>query len=176
MRSPISRSLQAAALLAVLAACGAPAGTPAPAPGPAVSTALVDEARAFMDAYAVDLRAGDREAVAARYDRRGAYAVGNGHKSFDAWENIRARYQSQQWQPPARFEWRDLSYEVLGPETVAVVGKFAWWTERDPQPVVLSYTGLLLRQDGQLRIRLEDESVDPRTLPAPPCKPDSARG
>ena len=38
----------------------------------------------------------------------------------------------------------------------------------------LVLAGLLRRQDGVLRIRLEDESMDPRTLP-PPQPRDTAR-
>ena len=41
-----------------------------------------DEARAFMDAYARDLLAGNRQAIAARYDRTGSYLLGNGRKVF----------------------------------------------------------------------------------------------
>lgn len=36
-------------------------------------------------------------------------------------------------------------------------------------PLVMSYTGLLVRRAGGLRIRLEDESVNPRTPPPAPC-------
>jgi hypothetical protein len=39
----------------------------------------------------------------------------------------------------------------------------------------ISYTGLLLRQDGQWRIRLEDESVSPRAVRDQLCA-DTARG
>lgn len=49
--------------------------------GPAAAAGDVsDEARTFMKAYAKDLRRGDREAVAGRYDRRGAYMLGAGRK------------------------------------------------------------------------------------------------
>ena len=43
------------------------------------------EAEAFMAGYARDLLAGDRAAIAARYDRRGAWRVGGGQKSFERW-------------------------------------------------------------------------------------------
>lgn len=131
------------------------------------------EARAFMESYAQDLRAGAREAIVARYDPRGSYRVGNGQKVFEPLDSIRAIYMGQ-WQPPAAFEWRDLSYEVLSDDAVMVVGRFEW-TDAQGKMLPISYTGLLLRQDGQWRIRLEDESVSPRdvrdqlcaTAPAP---------
>jgi hypothetical protein len=127
---------------------------------------VVEEARAFMDAYARDLLAGNRAAIAARYDRRGAYMMGNGQKEFLPYDAIVARYQGPSWNPPASFEWRDLSFEPAGPDAVIVAGRFAWGRQ-GRAPMTLSYTGFLHRQDGVLRIRLEDESFDPRTMPAP---------
>jgi hypothetical protein len=35
-------------------------------------------------------------------------------------------------------------------------------------PLEMSYSALLRRQDGVLRIRMEDESADPRSMPRPP--------
>ncbi|HEU4884722.1 MAG TPA: hypothetical protein VFT45_20870 [Longimicrobium sp.] len=118
-----------------------------------------EEARAFMESYARDLRAGAREAIVARYDPRGSYRVGNGRKEFEPLDSTRAVYMGP-WQPPTVFEWRDLSYEVLSDDAVMVVGRFEW-TGADGKMLPLSYTGLLLRRDGVWRIRLEDESVSP---------------
>jgi hypothetical protein len=117
------------------------------------------EARAFMESYARDLRAGAREAIVARYDPRGSYRVGNGRKVFEPLDSIRAVYMGP-WQAPAAFEWRDLSYEVLSDDAVMVVGRFEW-TDAGGKMLPLSYTGLLLRRNGEWRIRLEDESVSP---------------
>jgi hypothetical protein len=143
----------------LLAACtsAAPSGTPAPRGD------IVAEARAFMDGYAVDLRTGDRAAIAARYDRRGAYFAGHGRSELETWAQIEARYRDD-WRPPAAFEWRDLAYEPAGPDAVVVTGLFTWTRAADVEPLLLSYTGLLLRQDGELRIRLEDESMSPQSL------------
>jgi hypothetical protein len=152
---------------AACAAGGAPAGGPSQA-------GVVEEARAFMDSYARDLLAGNRAAISARYDRGGAYFMGNGRKEFEPYDSIAARYGGPRWSPPATFEWRDLSFEPVGPDAVVVVGRFLWGRRGAAAPVALSYTGLLRRQDGVLRIRLEDESVDPRTLP-PPQPRDTAR-
>lgn len=123
---------------------------------------LTAEATAFMAAYADELRAGDRAAIAARYDRRGAWRVGDGTAVLDSWERISAIYAGTQWQPPAAFEWRDLAYEPAGPDSVVVVGRFAWTPAAGQAPLVFSYTALLVRQDGALRIRLEDESAAAR--------------
>ena len=120
------------------------------------TTQIENEARDFMAAYADDLRAGRRLAIAGRYDKRGAYRVGEGEKTFETPEVIRASYLTQ-WTPPGTFEWRNLSYEVLSNDAVLVIGLFDWGTG-DGRKVAFSYTGLLVRQDGTLRIRLEDES------------------
>ncbi|HYJ77978.1 MAG TPA: DUF4440 domain-containing protein [Longimicrobiaceae bacterium] len=166
------RSLRpaAAALALALAACApAPAASGAPARAGDVAT----EAAAFMEGYARDLREGRREAIADRYDRRGAYFVGHGAKELSPHAAIFERYTTQ-WQPPGRFEWHDLSYEPLGPDAVTVVGRFLWVTQAG-QELPFSYSALLVRQDGELRIRLEDESGNPTAL-APPCPRDSTRG
>ena len=122
-------------------------------------TALRAEAERFMADYGAELRAGDRAAIARRYDRRGAWRVGHGDAVLESWDRIQATYAGAQWQPPAAFEWRDLAYEVAGPDAVVVVGRFAWTPAAGRPPMIFSYTGLLVRQDGQLRIRLEDEST-----------------
>jgi Domain of unknown function (DUF4440) len=168
---PLRRLAAAASLLLAASACA----TAAPrAPGQAGGAALVREAEVFMDAYARDLRAGDREAIAARYDRRGAYRMGFGQKVLEPFDSIRAQYLTR-WSPPRSFQWRDLSYEPVGPEAVLVLGRFDWEMEGG-RVLDFSYTGLLVRQDGTWRIRVEDESADPRTLPLPPTAADSARG
>ncbi|HYD11300.1 MAG TPA: DUF4440 domain-containing protein [Allosphingosinicella sp.] len=146
-----------AALFAFLAFAAPLAAQPAaPAEAPVVA-----EARAFMSAYADALRAGDRAGIAGRYDRTGAFHLGNGRKSFESHARIQAIYASADWQPPHRFEWRDLSYEPVGADAVVIAGQFAWTPREGAEPLVYSYTALLRRQDGVLRIRLEDESTRP---------------
>lgn len=144
-----------AALLALIAVAAPVAAQPAEPP-------VVAEARTFMAAYAEALRAGDRAGLAGRYDRNGAFVLGNGHKAFQNWEEIRALYAGEAWQPPHRFEWRDLSFEPLGNDAVVIAGQFAWTPREGAAPLVYSYTALLRRQDGVLRIRLEDESTGVR--------------
>jgi hypothetical protein len=118
-----------------------------------------------MADYARALIAGDRAGIAARYDRNGAYAMGNGRKAFGPYTRIVAQYASAQWQPPHRFEWRDLSFEPIGNDAVVIAGQFAWTRREGAEPSIYSYTALLRRQDGVLRIRLEDESTRPQPAP-----------
>ena len=120
------------------------------------------EGEAFMLAYAAELSAGDRAAIAARYDRRGAWRLGNGAKSFEPWPAIRDFYAGPHWQPPASFEWRELSFEPAGPDSIVVAGLFRWGAAGGAEPRTYTYTALLVRQDGELRIRLEDESGAPQ--------------
>ena len=78
-----------------------------------------------------------------------------------------ARYATD-WQPPAAFEWRDLAYEVLGPDAVVVTGLFAWTRRTSGAPNVQSYAALLRRHPGGgLRIRVEAEAGRPRVPWAP---------
>jgi hypothetical protein len=142
-----------------------PAATGAASRPGASTTAPMAQAQAFMDAYAADLRSGARESIADRYDPRGAWLVGNGQKALQPADSIRARYVSR-WRPPASFEWQDLSYEAAGPDAVVVTGLFLWGVSAERR-LRCSYTALLLRQDGRLRIRLEDESCAPTPPPAP---------
>jgi hypothetical protein len=153
-------------MLAVLLALSlAPACSYGPPPARAADAAaqasLVAEAQAFMASYAEDLIAGDRAAIAARYDRTGSWVVGNGRKMFSTAAATEAYYAGSGWSPPERFEWRDLSYEVTGPDSVVVVGTFVWKPKDGTPERIVSYTGLLIRQGGALRIRVEDESAQP---------------
>jgi hypothetical protein len=131
-----------------------------PAPSIIAHADVLKEAQAFMDSYGADLRTGNRQAIAELYDRRGAYFLINGNKEFLSFQEIVNLYAGPKWTPPTSFEWQDLSYEAIGRDAVGIAGKFiASRPNRGPRTV--SYTGLLLRQDGVLRIRLEDESVAP---------------
>lgn len=125
-------------------------------PGIAQGATIIADAQAFMESYANDVRKGDREALAARYDSRGAYIVGGGKKQLRGFEEIRQHY-AQVWRPPISVAWRDMSYEQVGENAVLAIGLFEWGTP-DAGVVTYSYTGLL-HWDGQtFKIRLEDES------------------
>lgn len=135
---------------------------------PPRSASIEAEAREFMAGYARDLTAGDRAAIAARYDRRGAFLAGAGQKALASPDSIRARYQSAGWSAPARFDWRNLSYEAVGPDAVLVSGQFDWTTAAG-QTFPASYTALLVRDGGALRIRAEHEDVAPSAMRAQLC-------
>lgn len=121
--------------------------------------------REFYDSYAEDLRGHSREAIADRYDRRGVYMAGNGRKSLDAFEKIKGRYLKD-WSGPKSFNWKDLSVEVISKDCAVVSALFEWQAESGAT-FTYSYTGLLIKRDGNWRIRLEDEST------APPKKPSN---
>jgi len=127
---------------------------------------VVVEARAFMASYAADLNEGRRVDIVRRYDRNGAYLLGNGRSRFETLSQILHSYQGTNWSPPWRFAWRDLSYEPAGQDAVVVAGQFLWTVRDGAEPMVFSYTAFLHRQDGVLRIRLEDESTDSTRTPA----------
>ena len=152
--------LAIAALAAPAAFVEAQAGTGQPAAAEA-EFPVAQEAQAFMVAYARDLLAGDRAAISARYDRRGSWLMGRGAKRFVTLSEIAAHYAGQDWHPPAAFQWANLSYEPLGPDAVAVVGQFLWTRAAGGAPMTFSYTAVLVRQDGVLRIRIEDENPAP---------------
>src|SRR3982751_1554182 len=107
--------------LALLAAAGIACAS-APRSAPDVEA----EARAVMEGIARDLNAGDRDGMIARYDERGSFFVGGGSKQFAPPDSVRAIYRGPGWSPPAKFEWHDLSYDVLSPDAVVVAGRFDW--------------------------------------------------
>lgn len=148
------RALVLAALLMVSAPASAVAQT---APEAGAEAAIAIEARAFMAAYARDLLAGDRAAIAARYDRQGAWMVQAGQARFVPHDGIARRY-AEDWDAPAAFEWRDLVFIPSGEDAVTVVGRFVW-TSTGEESAMIAYHGQFVRQDGQLRIRVEDETL-----------------
>ena len=115
--------------------------------------------RAFYDEYADDLRQERRESIANRYDRRGAYLMGNGSKTLQTFEQIKDRYMTK-WSAPVSFEWHDLSVEVISRDAAVVMARFEWATAAG-KILNFSYTGVLVKQDGKWRIRVEDESTAP---------------
>jgi hypothetical protein len=136
---------------------GVRVGTPASLP-------VETEAEAFMSSYGDDIRKGRRKAIVDRYDRRGAYRVGEGEKALESWNLIQAAYLTQ-WSQPSSFAWRELSFETVNDDAVVVIGLFDWGLA-DGRKLSFSYTALLVRQAGELKIRLEDESMNPRALAA----------
>lgn len=123
------------------------------------------EVRQFYDAYADDLRAHRKEAIANRYDTRGVYFMGNGYKSLETFEATKSRYLTK-WKGPKSFEWKDLSIEVLSKDAAIVLARFEW-EAASGEKFSYSYTGVLVKRSEGWRIRVEDES----TQPPKPAKP-----
>lgn len=143
--------------VAICASLSASAQKPRDAVSPKQAAAAEKKVRLFFDSYAEDLRNHRREAIAERYDRRGAYFLGNSKKEFSSFETIKERYLTK-WSGPKSFEWKDLSFEILSPSVVAVLGRFEWQTA-EGKTFSFSYTGILTKLDGRWRIRVEDEST-----------------
>jgi len=61
---------------------------------------------------------------------------------------------------PGFLHRKDLSYERVGNEAVVVTGTFEWGLTAETR-LTFSYPSLLLYRNGQLKIRLEDESMAP---------------
>jgi hypothetical protein len=131
----------------------------------AVTAAADREIREFFDSYAEDLRLHRGEAIAARYDSRGYYRMGNGAKALVSFEDNKKRYLNN-WAGPKSFEWKNLSIEILSPDSAVVTALFDWQIGNS-ESRLYSYTGLLTRQSGKWRIRLEDESGAPPVLTTP---------
>ena len=117
------------------------------------------EIKDFFDSYAEDLRQHRREAIAERYDPRGYFRMGNGTKTLVSFEDVKNRYLNR-WTGPKSFEWKDISIEVLSPDSAVVVGLFDWQSASG-EKATISYTGLLIKRSGKWYIRVEDESGAP---------------
>ncbi|MEM5518456.1 hypothetical protein WNY37_15980 [Henriciella sp. AS95] len=118
------------------------------------SGSMETEAEAFMAAYGDDLRAGDRSALVQRYASSGAVMVLNGEGGHKTHQEIAELYSSG-WTPPSSFEWLDLAFDPIGTDAVAVSGTFHWGAGEESS--AYAYTGVLKREDGALRIALENE-------------------
>ncbi|RZJ05824.1 MAG: nuclear transport factor 2 family protein [Brevundimonas sp.] len=149
-----------ALLLAALLTVSVPQAAGAQAPATATAEApLVAETRALMEGYAAAIRAGDHAAVSALYSRDGAW-MANGGQTRHVPHAVLARRYEEQWEAPAAFEWRDLSYIPTGPDAITVIGRFVWTSTGEP-PFLMSYHGHFVREDGDLRIRIEEETPIP---------------
>jgi len=119
-----------------------------------------------MEAYARELLAGDRAAIAARYHPDGAYFLIDGRKEYASQEEIREKYTGDKWSPPVFFQWSDISVEPITSDAVIVLGTFQWGAQPGRPPLTLSYNALLRRHEDAFRIRIEDEDVDQSSLPS----------
>lgn len=152
-------------LIVVLAlgGCASRADTPA-------GRDIEADARAFMAGYAADLLAHDAGAVASRYSRRGAHLVFPGDRRVETHETIARRYREGMIETSA-FDWQDLAYEPISDDAILVTGAFRWESPANPG-VLGTYATLLVREEGELRIRMESEFFDNR----PPAECDGRAG
>jgi len=151
------RLILAAAFVVILGSAAA-TGAMAQAASPAAMPGDHPEARAFMDAYARNLRNLDREAVIAGYDPAGVWFFSGGRGEWLTTRQIAEIYGSESWRPPADFAWKDLSFIPAGEDVVTVTGRFDW-PRPDGGVQAVAYHGLLVRIDGKWRIRVEDETA-----------------
>jgi hypothetical protein len=122
---------------------------------------LTRQVPGFMARYAQSMRTGDRAALVAAYAPTGVRLLRNGRSAFQSTSDLTARYDSLRWTHPATFEWKDLSWERVGPDAVLVSGGYVTRASVDDPPRVFSYSALLRRRDGILRIAMEHVSSAP---------------
>lgn len=147
-----------AAAFATILGCGAATGALAQTAPATAERPDHAEARAFMDAYERNLRNVDRAAVIAGYDPAGVWLFSGGQGEWLTTAQLTEIYGSEQWRPPADFAWKDLAFIPAGDDAVTVTGRFDW-PRRDGGVQAVAYHGLLVRIDGQWRIRVEDETA-----------------
>ena len=154
------RPILAAAFALMLGSAAATGATAQTASAATAETRDHAEARAFMDAYARNLRTVDRDAVIAGYDPAGVWFFSHGRGEWMTIAQIAEIYRSEEWRPPADFAWRDLAFIPAGDDVVTVTGRFDW-PRPDGGVQAVAYHGMLVRIDGQWRIRVEDETPIP---------------
>lgn len=146
-----------------LSALAASAAAQAPNLKQSQIDAIEREIRAFYQAYDNDMTQSRGPALIERYDPRGAYALGNGVRTFQSPEFLKQKYTA--FKAPKHFAWKDLIVDVLSADTVAVLGLFEWQFPTGPIHTY-SYTGVLIKRNGKWLIRVEDESR-PVNVPQP---------
>ena len=121
-------------------------------------TKAEQEIESFFEKYAEHLRQSQRGAIASLYDTSGCYMLGSGHKEFVSFQDNKDYYLTK-WNAPKSFDWKDISIEVISP-TAAVVTAIFIWERSTGEKRTSSYTGFLINQSGQWRIRVEDKSFN----------------
>jgi hypothetical protein len=127
---------------------------------------------AFFDEYARDLREGRRREIADRYSRSGTFFLGNGRKELSSFDYIRRDYLTR-WEAPTDFRWCDLSIVSRSSNSAVVAARFEW--SNGTQVHRYSYLAVLVRENGELRLRLEDESPLPAQASPQACEDRSGR-
>lgn len=118
------------------------------------ATDIIDLAHFFMDTFAEDVNSGDRKALANRYSRRGTIFIGGESKEELGFDRLSREYATS-WKPPATFRWQNLAFEKLGEQAILVTGGIARSDKAGSETSSQSYAVLLVKEDGELRIRME---------------------
>ncbi len=127
----------------------------------------------MLDSIARDLTSNNRTALVARYDKRGAFFLGNWGAELVPFDSLSNQIYGSDWKPPARFAWHNVHIEALGPRTSIVYAQFVWWTAGGDS-VLTSYTGVFVRDGRNWRIRSEHESPDLAQLKGELCPKQQA--
>lgn len=118
---------------------------------------MESEARALFAAWSDAIRAGDGPGILRVYSRRGVRLVNKGRVDQLAIRDLEAAYLSGEVESQD-FNWEDMSFEVLSPNAVVATGTMVLkW--REDEGVRGSEMVLLVREGGELRVRIEAESV-----------------
>lgn len=160
MRAPPSsavRSFRATrCTVLLLAACSAaPRSAPAPRPD------LRAEAAELFRRYGLAIATPTRGTIADAYASAGAVRVINGARRVQTRAQLDSSYRGP-WTPPEYFAWDALTYDVLGPASVAVSGGFFWKAQGRADTMRYLYAAVLEREPtGRLAIRVEVETMAP---------------
>jgi len=118
------------------------------------ATDIIDLAHFFMNTFADDVVSGERKALANRYSRRGTIFIGGEWKEEISFDRLSSEYATN-WKPPATFRWQGLALEKLGEQAILVTGGIARSDKPGAETTSQSYAVLLVKEDGELRIRME---------------------
>lgn len=119
--------------------------------------AVEAEAHQAMEAWGAAIRDGDADRILTTYSKAGVTFATKGTKYFTTFEELANQFGVGDLDPQD-FEWEGLSFEVLSPDAVLVTGSFRLrWLE--DEGVRGSNMVLLVREEGELRVRAESESL-----------------
>ncbi len=124
--------------------------------------------QAVLDSIARDLISNNRSALVARYDKRGAFLLGNWGVELVPFDSLSTQIYGSDWKPPAQFGWHNVHIDAVGPRTSIVYAQFVWRTAAGDS-VLTSYTGVFVKDGRNWRIRSEHESPDQAQLKRELC-------
>lgn len=110
-----------------------------------------------MASYEKDMQTKNRESLIARYHTNGVLMLGPGAEMVMSSKQLGDSYRTA-WPGPDEFYWKGLHYRLLSHDAVLVEGAFFWKDSKMfPKGANSSYTGVLLKDRDQFKIRLELE-------------------